>query len=107
MQSGIINPLCAKKIAEINAIEPGRVKYGDFVSLRTYGKDEVSRMKRELLESSVTESELQRVRASVQCNEDIPKVLRWVKRGLNIDYAIYKVQVDNEVALGAMASRFS
>lgn len=105
MEGPIINPLCAQRIASINAKAPDQLRFDDFAKLKTYGRDDVSRMKAEDLRGVVMEAELQQIKEAIQDDGDTVKVLRWMKRGLSLDYAVRKVQVDQEIALAAMCGQ--
>lgn len=96
-----VNPQCAAAIRRINASRPGQLKFQDFAGLKTYGRDRVSGMKLNVLKDIVPEEEYERIVGTV-AEEDIISVLRWIKRGLQIDHAIHKVKVDREISNNAV-----
>ncbi len=95
-----VNPQCAAAIRRINASGPGQLKFRDFAGLKTYGRDKVSGMKLNVLKDIVSEEEYERIVSAVD-EEDIISVLRWIKRGPQIDHAIHKVKVDREISNNA------
>lgn len=98
-----IDPRTYRAIQRINFAPPHTLVFRDFASLKTYGKDSVSRMKMEELQAEVTPAELAEIKEQVP-PEKVLLVLRWVKRGLRLDHAIHKVKCDMEISRNAEAS---
>jgi len=97
----LINPQCASAIQRINGSNPSKLKFRDFARLKTYGRDKVSSMKMDVLRDIVSEKELEQITEAVR-GEDVVAVLRWIKRGLRLDHAIHKANVDREIADNAV-----
>lgn len=106
MQDAIVNPMCARKIATINSTNPEELKFNDFAGLKTYGRDKVSEMKMGDLKDLVSESEMKQIKDAFCDDKSTIKVLRWMKRGLSLNHAVYKVQVDQEISLSALGNHF-
>lgn len=100
----LIHPKCAEAIARINNKNPKKLKFADFMNLRTYGKDKVSFMKANELEDAIPANLLADLRKSTD-EEYVLKVLRWYKRGLKIEHAMRKVQTDIEISRNANSKR--
>lgn len=97
----IVNRKCAERIVQLNVKDPKNLRFKDFASLKTFGRDKVSGMKYEELENTVTKEQLELIKSSVDDQYVLP-VLRWHKRGLFLDLAIRKVKTDVEIAQNAM-----
>lgn len=93
----LIHPRCAKMIEALNKKDGASTRFGDFVALRTYGQDKVSRMKFDVLKDLLPEDKINELKETYG-EANMLKILRWIKRGLNPDHAIHKVRIDMEVA---------
>ena len=96
----LIHPKCAKMIADLNKKDGESTRFRDFVALRTYGQDKISRMKFDVLKDLLPEEEIAELKENYG-DDNTLKILRWIKRGLKVDHAIHKVRVDMEVAQNA------
>ena len=96
-----VHPECEKAIHQLNSGE--KVKFGDFVALKTYGIDDYSRMDKEKLFSCIkdrfsedTLTWLQLVLSSADSTYEA-STLKWTARGLHPDLALKKASVDMEI----------
>lgn len=96
----LIHPRCAQAIVRLNSKKANQLHFKNFLALKTYGQDKVSRMKLETLKDLLPESQLAELTAEIGEARAL-QILRWIKRGLNPDHAIRKVKVDMEVAVNA------
>lgn len=102
MPKSDIDPRTMKTIQRINFAPPHTLSFRDFMGLKTYGRDSVSRLKESDLLHIVNEAELAEIKEQVP-PEKVVQVLRWIKRGLKYEHAIHKVHCDMEVEKNASA----
>jgi len=93
----LVHPKCAERIAVLNKMSGESTRFQDFVNLRTYGQDKISRMKLDELKDLLPEKEVVELMQTYGETNTL-KILRWIKRGLKVDHAIHKVRIDMEVA---------
>lgn len=71
--------------------------FKDFLNLKVGGRDQYSMLKRADLEENASQLILDFIMDKVHDKSDYLPALRWVLRGLSIEDAIHKVNVDEEV----------
>lgn len=95
-----VNDSCIKGIQKINAME--NPTFQDFMRLKTFGKDSYSNKKKDELIQSLPIDDIRRIqnefRRDIGGEQLMLATLRWLSRGLGVEYAIKKVRVDAEVA---------
>lgn len=96
----LVNPACARKIAWLNSQPSNKLRFKDFAALKTCGRDKVSGMKWDTLKDQLLAEQVEKLTAEIG-QERTLQVLRWIKRGLNLDHAVHKVKVDTEIAQNA------
>lgn len=96
-----VHPECEKSILQFNSAE--KVKFGDFVALKSFGIDDYSKMDKENLFSCIrdrfseeTLAWLQQVLSSADNTYEMT-TLKWTARGLYPDLALKKASVDMEI----------
>ena len=67
--------------------------YLAYIRLRVGGKDEYSMMSREELESKCSEEDLYMMKCKISAG-DYSSALRWYLRGLTLEDAVRKVEID-------------
>ena len=88
---GMVHPKCAAKIAELNEESPKHTAPWEYAELITYGRDEVSRMKWNDLKDLVSTRKRNQL-VKFMGEKATLEVLRWIKRGLDPEHAVQKVQ---------------
>jgi hypothetical protein len=95
-----VNESCIKSIQKINALD--NPSFQDFMRLKTFGKDSYSNKKKDELITSLPIDDIRRIqnefRRDIGGDQLMLAALRWLSRGLSVEYAIKKVRVDAEVA---------
>jgi hypothetical protein len=95
-----VNESCIKSIQKINALE--NPSFQDFMRLKTFGKDSYSNKKKDELVPSLPIDDIRRIqnefRRDIGGDHLMLAALRWLSRGISVEYAIKKVRVDAEVA---------
>jgi hypothetical protein len=95
-----VNESCIKSIQKINALD--NPSFQDFMRLKTFGKDSYSNKKKDDLIPSLPIDDIRRIqnefRRDIGGDQLMLAALRWLSRGLSVEYAIKKVRVDAEVA---------
>ena len=94
-----------KAIKKLNTQKNSLLKFKDFVNLKTFGMDDFSRAKRDVLEGMIPENDVRRLQKEFlpekeACKEDeklYVNALRWKARGLKTELSIRKVKTDQEV----------
>lgn len=91
-----IDQRCERQIERLNHMkEP---KFKDFMGLKTFGRDKVSSMKRDVLLQVLVESDVDLICEKLEEEKQQTTAFRWVYRGLMPQLAIRKVLTDLEVA---------
>lgn len=93
-ESGV-NKNCLRAITRVNALK--NPKFKDFASLKTYGRDQFSSLKREGIESHVSMAVIEQVENELDSPQLVLNALRWVARGLEPRHAIRKIKTDMEI----------
>jgi hypothetical protein len=95
-----VNESCIKSIEKLNSLE--NPTFQDFIRLKTFGKDFYSNSRKDELISSLPIDDIRRIqnefRRDISGEQLMLTALRWLSRGLSLEYAIKKVRVDAEVA---------
>lgn len=87
---------CYNGIAEINALDGGKISANKLVSLKTYGVDEYSRLKEDVLTQKLGEQTMEQIKGSFRKEEYYLAAARWAARGLKVHIAISKVKADQD-----------
>jgi hypothetical protein len=95
-----INKACAEAIEYINSLESPTTQ--DFIRLKTFGKDSFSSQKRKDMISSLAIADIRRIqnefKMDIEGQAMMLSAIRWISRGLKVEYAIRKIRVDEKVA---------
>jgi hypothetical protein len=86
---------CKELITTLNQKE--NLQFKDLTKLHSFGKDIISSMKMEELETFIPSSVIQLVNEKLNEQWLIIESLRWIARGLKPTHAIYKVIADKEI----------
>lgn len=73
-------------------------KFKDFMQLKVGGIDRFSRLKEEDLEDMILSEMKETIEKGIHDPSSYNNVLKWMLRGLSLDDAIHKVNVDYEIA---------
>ncbi len=95
LQASLAQPVAAA-IAQLNANPSPSFK--DFAALRTGGSDAFSKLTLEAIERHVGPAVVAQIRQALNDPKAQASALRWVLRGLGVQRAIRKVEVDAEIA---------
>lgn len=77
-------------------------KFKDFKNLKVGGFDHFSKLSEKQLESILLEAKRKEILGKLRNREDYASALKWHLRGLSIDDAIRKANVDREIAENAL-----
>ena len=77
-------------------------KFKDYLSLKTQGRDEFSSMRLKELEEKMDEKSILEIKKENFDDKQKAVAYRWMLRGLPLDMAIRKVNVDTEVAKNSL-----
>lgn len=89
-----IHPQCSLAIQQLLRMK--NPQFADFVALSTYGKDKYSAMGWEELSQYIDEETVVIVEQFEE-ESNILSALRWVARGLPVQYAIRKARADHSM----------
>lgn len=95
-----LNPNLEKEIKKINK----KSSFKDYTKLKS-GFDDYSKLKKEDLELFLNEVDLFNLRKEFKDEKSYLSCLRWICRGLDMDYAIHKIKVDIEIHENAINSK--
>lgn len=95
-----LNPNLEKEIKKINK----KSSFKDYAKLKS-GFDDYSKLKKEDLELFLNEVDLFKLRNEFKDEKSYLSCLRWICRGLDMDYAINKIKVDIEIHENAINSK--
>lgn len=98
-----VKDACAKVIKQINS--KAKPSFKDFSGLKVGGSDGWSRLKEEAARELFPESAISYLEEHIHDQGDLMTALKWYGRGLRIDHAAHKVNVDAEVTANAISSR--
>ena len=73
-------------------------KFKDFMQLKVGGIDRFSRLKEEDLEDMILSEMKETIEKGIHDPSGYNNVLKWMLRGLSLDDAMHKVNVDYEIA---------
>ena len=91
-----VDQRCERQIQRLNGAK--NLHFKDFMGLKTFGRDKVSSMKREVLIEKLSTSDIALVEQELDNEKQQITALRWIYRGLNPKLAIRKVLTDLEIA---------
>lgn len=91
-------------IAGINASPMESLRYEDFRALRP-GRDDVSRMRANEVMARISDEDRAAIEEAVREPQYRLSAMRWMLRGLDLDKAIRKAQIDQPSALRAPRAR--
>lgn len=91
-----LNPECVATIQTL--LSKSDPKFQDYVAVKTGGQDCFSRLKGDALEEATWRLIKEEIMEALNQEDHLPKVFRWMLRGLPMKEAIHKVNVDEEVA---------
>ena len=87
----LVNPNTKRQIEEMNNTPMGKLKFKDFLRLKTAGIDGFSRMKKEKLEKLLAKEDSERIEGELEEEKLRLSAKRWIARGLDVSKAIRKV----------------
>lgn len=99
-----IRPECAAAIR--NFYQKRDHKFKDFMQLKVGGLDRFSRLKENDLESMIIQEMKATIEKGIHDPSSYNNVLKWMLRGLTMDDAMHKVNVDYEVAANCNSSYY-
>lgn len=104
-----INPVCQQMIQQLNSTPKNKLRFKDFMRLKTGGRDHFSALKEEVLKRLVADPAYTQAKQESQNRhwdqKDFEVCLRWIARGLNTNLAIRKVNVDKEIEMNKIQKR--
>jgi len=80
-------------------------KFRDFANLRVGGMDEYSRLPYDQLRVRINPTDVAKIDAATEDQSSRAKIYRWILRGLTVDLAIRKHEVDLQIGGRAQAAR--
>lgn len=106
-EKGTVDIRCQRQIDSLNNRNMSKLKFKDFMALKTYGRDKYSNIKLEVLQQIVSSDIVQiALKEFPEDKANQTTMLRWICRGLHVDKAIRKVKTDMEVSLNAQGKPF-
>ena len=103
----LVNPNTKRQIKSINSTPIGKLKFKDFMNLKTDGIDGFSKMKKEKIEQLLTKEDSERIDRELEKERIRLSAKRWVARGLEVEKAIRKIKTDEEVRMNAERTKTS
>ena len=90
-----INIQCSNLIESFN--RKRNKKFSDYMALKTFGKDSISKMRAADLLSHITSDDNKQVSDVFTDESSIYSTFRWILRGISVDDAIHKTKIDIEI----------
>lgn len=100
-----VNKKCKEIIYRLNKTSNKKLKFKDFATLKTFGRDKYSNISYNDLVKMVSKETLDILINEFNQEKYIETSLRWILRGLNTDLSIRKVKTDIEITNNKLERR--